>query len=38
MVEPPPDRFEWQDRTIAPGDSSELAENLAAGPVAGGVE
>jgi hypothetical protein len=27
FVEPPTDQFEWQDRTIAPDEQSEFAEN-----------
>lgn len=38
LVEPPPDRFEWQDRTIVPSESSELAQNLAAGTPPGGAQ
>jgi hypothetical protein len=36
FVEPPTDQFEWQDRTIAPDEQSELAVNsLDASPASG---
>jgi hypothetical protein len=38
LVEPPPDRFEWQDRTIVPNAGSELADNLTTGPPASGAQ